>query len=81
MSDVVVSMAEAKRCPDQDLVARLESVLELAKSGELVSFHGAGILAGGDVVSTTGPFMNMSSEIGALELIKARMLDRVLSDE
>mgnify|MGYP003627824387 CR=1 FL=1 len=77
MSEKIVLVPKAWNEPDDELIDRLERVLEMARSGEMHTFHGAGLLAGGDVLTTTGPFKDIAAEIGAIEMIKMRMLSEV----
>lgn len=77
MSDAKISVISSVRKPDPELVGRLESILEQAKSGELQSFFGAGTMINGDVLTTRGPSNNLFSDLGAIELLKSRMIGEV----
>ena len=61
---------------DQGLVERIESVLELAKSGDLQSFSAVGCLSNGDMLTSHGPTPDPWSDIGGLEILKQRLIER-----
>lgn len=76
MSDNVLKLAD-RGAPkvDQELVDRLEDLLEMARTGDLQSFWGAGSTANGDMVTTCGPTPNIWTDLGGVELLKKRMLE------
>lgn len=75
MSELNLTVLPNRQEPDPDFVKRMERLLELAKSGELQSFHGAGTYRNGDILTASGPSENIWSDIGALEILKARILE------
>lgn len=75
MSELNLTVLPDPRAPDPSFVKRMERLLELAKSGELQSFHGAGTFRNGDVLTSSGPSENIWCDVGALELLKARILE------
>lgn len=60
---------------DRGLVERLEGLVKLARSGDLQSFFGAGTFSNGDTLTSVGPTDTLYSDIGALEILKARLLE------
>lgn len=76
MSDKVVKIVtEADRFVDTDLVARVETLLEQVKAGELLSLSFVGIMTDKSIMTSSGPTPDMFSTIGALELLKFRLLE------
>lgn len=63
--------------PDPGLVERLESLVDLARSGELKSFYGFGHMSDGGLLTTRGPSDDHWRDMAALEQLKYRMQQSV----
>lgn len=61
---------------DKGLVERIEGILEMAKSGELQSFSAVGCLSDGSMMTSYGPTPDPWSDIGGLEILKSRLIER-----
>jgi len=61
---------------DQGLVQRIEGILEMARTGELKSFSAVGMMDNGDMMTSSGPTPDPWSDIGGLEILKHRLIER-----
>lgn len=72
--DNFVRLADRRVVVDEDIVAALEQALELARSGEYVSFYYFGFFRSGDVHSCASKSSDMFRDLGALERLRHRIL-------
>ena len=59
---------------DEGLVDRLEKMLDLAQTGQLQSLVAVGALINGEMLTSTGPSPDLWADIGALEIVKSRLI-------
>ena len=65
---------------NQDCIAGFESLLEMAKSGEIVSFACAGLTEDGSLISSWASHQNTGhfEMIGAIEAVKLEYADAAM---
>tara|TARA_R110000796_G_scaffold9452_4_gene32189 strand:- start:910 stop:1152 length:243 start_codon:yes stop_codon:yes gene_type:complete len=77
MSEKILKLVQPRSTDiDTGLVQRIEGILEMARSGELQSFSAVGVLNNGDMMTSAGPTPDPWSDIGGLEILKQRLIER-----
>lgn len=78
MMPPITSLTERKLQPDEAVVDVAERVLKMAQSGELRSISVVGALRGGSTF-TDHETTDAITEVGRLELLKAKLLNALYS--
>lgn len=70
----MTEVVDIKRKPQEDVVRSLERLVDDARAGELQGFVLAGVNERGDVITAHAGDRLVFSQIGALEVLKAKLL-------
>ena len=57
----------------EGLVLMLEDLLERARAGELLSFHGAGSLSSREILTVTSETPDIFADLGGIQVVSARL--------